>query len=93
MGKISYLPWFSSTDDGMIIPNPSYTQWILTDQNLASALFATITPSILLYVLNLLTCADIWDCIEKCLVASNHAWVMQLKGELHNLAINNRTMN
>lgn len=92
-GKIPCPLRFISTDDGITNLNPSYTQWILMDQNLASALFATITPPILPYILNLHTCAEIWEYIEKCLAATNCAQVIQLKGEIHNLSMNNKTMN
>lgn len=64
------------------------TPWILTDQNLVSALYATISQSILPYILNLNTCAEIWETVEKQLQFTNRARIFQLKNELHNLSMN-----
>lgn len=47
-------------DNGYIIPNPHYNMWILIDQNLAVALYSTISSNLLFYVLNIDTCSDIW---------------------------------
>lgn len=73
-------------------PTFEYTLWNLIDQNLASALYATISPSILPYVINLSTCPDIWHTIDKRLQSSNRSRILQLKNELHSLTMGNRTM-
>lgn len=72
--------------------NPDYLRWIMVDQNLSSALFSTISPSILPYVLELNTCAEIWEVITRRLQASNRARIQQIKNELHNLTMGNKNM-
>lgn len=46
-------------DIGSISESQLYKQWMLINQNLASTLYAIISPLILPYVLNLDTCLDI----------------------------------
>lgn len=93
-GFIGYLmgdnppPTKFLTEDGNVVnPNPLYSQWILIDQNFSSAMCAMISQSILPYVLNLNTCLDIWETIEKQLQSSNRDRILQLKNELHNLVM------
>lgn len=70
---------------GAVILNPKFNLWLLIDQNLAAALYSTISPTLLPYVINLDTCFDIWRTIEKRLQSSNRSKILQLKNELHHI--------
>lgn len=50
-------------------------------------------PPILPYILNLNTCVKIWEMVEKHLIASNWACIVQIKRERHNLSMNNKIVN
>lgn len=52
-------------EGGEIILNPGYKIWMLADQNLAAALYSTISTSLLPYVISLETCTEIWGTLEK----------------------------
>lgn len=56
---------------GEVVENPLYSQWVLTDQNLASTIYAIIFPSLISYVLNLNTCVNILVDVEKRLQLTN----------------------
>ncbi|KAI0520642.1 hypothetical protein KFK09_008120 [Dendrobium nobile] len=75
-----------------VVMNPLYTSWLLVDQHLASALYSTISPSLLPYVLNLETTHDIWLAIERRLQSTNRSRLLQLKNELHQLQLGDQTM-
>lgn len=64
----------------------------MIDQNLASALYAIILPTLLPYVLTLETRAEIWQTNGKQLQSTNCARLLQIKNELHSLLMGNRTM-
>lgn len=83
---------FIIIEGGMTSNNPLHTQWLLIVQNLDSALYASISPFILHYVLNLDSCADIWETIDKQLQSLIRACIIQLKNKLHNLSFHNKTM-
>ncbi|PKU68172.1 Retrovirus-related Pol polyprotein from transposon TNT 1-94 [Dendrobium catenatum] len=70
-----------------------HSLWTLIDRNLISALFSTISPSVLPYVLTLKTAHDIWITLEKRLQPTNRSRVIQLKNELHQIQMKDRTMN
>lgn len=61
-------------------------------QNLASALYAIMSPSILPYILTLDTCVEILSTIERWLQSTNMVGIIQLKYELHNLTMVNKSM-
>lgn len=63
-GELSCPNQFSISDSGEEIENP-YEKWLLTDWNMVSALYAMILPSLLPYILNLNSYADIWATIER----------------------------
>ncbi|KAI0519423.1 hypothetical protein KFK09_006870 [Dendrobium nobile] len=67
-------------------------RWRLIDSNLISALFSTISPSILPYVITATTSHEIWHVLERRLQPSSRSRVLQLKNELHHLQMNNLTM-
>ncbi|PKU69343.1 Retrovirus-related Pol polyprotein from transposon TNT 1-94 [Dendrobium catenatum] len=78
--------------DGSTSANPSYAQWILTDQNLSASICSTISPSILPYVISLESTAQVWSALETRFQATNHSKVMQLKNALHNVALKTQSM-
>lgn len=51
-----------------------------------------ISSPILTYVLLLNSCAEIWETIEKCLQSTNHAHIIWLKNDLHNILMQNKSM-
>ncbi|KAL0904158.1 hypothetical protein M5K25_026232 [Dendrobium thyrsiflorum] len=79
-------------DDGSTIPNSIYHQWILTDQNLAAALYSTISSSVLPYILHLESTSAILASLEARLQSTNRSRVIQLKNELHNILMKTSTM-
>ncbi|KAI0497789.1 hypothetical protein KFK09_021024 [Dendrobium nobile] len=91
-GFIPKPPKQSLNADNAVISNPQYSFWQLIDQNLDSALFSTISASILPYVLNLDSCMDIWFTLERRLQSANRSRIMQLKNELHQLHMKDRSM-
>ncbi|KAI0507949.1 hypothetical protein KFK09_014077 [Dendrobium nobile] len=81
-----------SSTDGSSTLNPLYTSWLLIDQHLASAIYSTISASLLPYILNLETTHDIWMTLERRLQSSNCSRILQLKNELHQLQLGDKTM-
>ncbi|PKU74220.1 hypothetical protein MA16_Dca021624 [Dendrobium catenatum] len=71
---------------------PAYTAWKLVDSTLISALFSTISPSILPYVINAYSASDVWLILERRLQSSCRSRVLQLKNELHHLQMKNLSM-
>ncbi|XP_020683028.1 uncharacterized protein LOC110100018, partial [Dendrobium catenatum] len=67
-------------------------RWKLIDCNLVSALLATISPPILPYVINLGSAHDVWTALERRLQPTNRSRVIQLKNELHQIQMRDRTM-
>ncbi|PKU84686.1 Retrovirus-related Pol polyprotein from transposon TNT 1-94 [Dendrobium catenatum] len=80
------------SESRQITPNPQYLTWTLIDQNLAAALYSIISPSLLPYILNLDTCADIWITIERILQSTNRSRLLQLKSELHHISTRDKTV-
>ncbi|PKU67050.1 Retrovirus-related Pol polyprotein from transposon TNT 1-94 [Dendrobium catenatum] len=66
--------------------------WTLIDRNLVSALFYTISPSILPYVISLSTAHDVWTTLERRLQPTNCSRIIQLKNELHHIQMRDQTM-
>ncbi|PKU70861.1 Retrovirus-related Pol polyprotein from transposon TNT 1-94 [Dendrobium catenatum] len=66
--------------------------WLLTDRNLSAAICSTISPTVLPYVLNLDSTADIWKALETRFQSSNRSKVLQLKNELNSISMKNQTM-
>ncbi|KAL0912647.1 hypothetical protein M5K25_018636 [Dendrobium thyrsiflorum] len=62
---------FLPNQDGSSSSNPLFSQWILTDQNLAASLCSTISSSILPYVISLESTAAIWSTLESRFQSSN----------------------
>ncbi|KAI0520181.1 hypothetical protein KFK09_007652 [Dendrobium nobile] len=80
------------SSDGTTVRNPAYTNWILTDQNLAAAICATISPSILPFIINLESTSSIWTTLATRFQSTNRSRVIQLKNELHHISLKNSTM-
>ncbi|PKU68904.1 Retrovirus-related Pol polyprotein from transposon TNT 1-94 [Dendrobium catenatum] len=72
--------------------NPLYSTWMLIDQHLASAIYSTVSASLLPYILNLNSSHEIWLTTERRLQSSNRFRLLQLKGELHQLQLGDKTM-
>ncbi|KAI0516541.1 hypothetical protein KFK09_009218 [Dendrobium nobile] len=70
----------------------AHSRWVLIDRNLVSALLSTISPSILPYVIMLRTSHDVWTTLEHRLQPKNRSRVIQLKNELHQIQMRDRTM-
>ncbi|PKU66732.1 Retrovirus-related Pol polyprotein from transposon TNT 1-94 [Dendrobium catenatum] len=66
--------------------------WLLTDRNLSAAICSTISPTVLPYVLNLDSTAEIWNALETRFQSSNRSKVLQLKNELNSISMKNQTM-
>ncbi|KAI0523320.1 hypothetical protein KFK09_005715 [Dendrobium nobile] len=74
------------------VSSPEYQRWHLADNNLLSALFSTISPPILPYVISCTTAQDVWLVLEKRLQPTCRSRVIQLKNELHHVQMQNLTM-
>ncbi|XP_020679262.1 uncharacterized protein LOC110097312 [Dendrobium catenatum] len=70
----------------------AHAQWRLVDNNLISALFSTISPAILPYIITSATAHEIWAVLECWLQSSSRSRIIQLKNELHHIQMNNQTM-
>ncbi|KAI0505062.1 hypothetical protein KFK09_016019 [Dendrobium nobile] len=69
-----------------------YRLWKLVDQNLVSALYSTISPTILPYILHLSSAQEIWKTLECRLQPTNRSRVIQLKNTLHNVSMGDSSM-
>ncbi|PKU67117.1 hypothetical protein MA16_Dca012978 [Dendrobium catenatum] len=72
-GNILCPPKHLLTANGQLTLNPQFSSWSLIDQNLSVALFSTISPSILPYILNLDTSASIWRTLEQRFYSTNRS--------------------
>ncbi|KAI0492902.1 hypothetical protein KFK09_027178 [Dendrobium nobile] len=61
-------------------------------QNLAAAICSTVSPSILPYILHLDSLHEIWQVLETRFHSSNRSKVIQLKNELHDIAMGSLSM-
>ncbi|XP_020691443.1 uncharacterized protein LOC110106055 [Dendrobium catenatum] len=66
--------------------------WNLIDRNLISAIFSTISAVVLPYVITLSTAHEIWLILETRLQPTNRSRVIQLKNELHQVQMKDKTM-
>ncbi|KAI0511160.1 hypothetical protein KFK09_011785 [Dendrobium nobile] len=67
-------------------------RWQLVDNNLISALFATISLPILPYVITSTTAQEVWTILERRLQPTSRSRVIQLKNELHHVQMKDQTM-
>ncbi|PKU87463.1 Retrovirus-related Pol polyprotein from transposon TNT 1-94 [Dendrobium catenatum] len=91
-GTVLPPPKHLLTATGQLTLNPQHSTWTLIDQNLSVALFSTISPPILPYILTLETSASIWKTLEQRFFSTNRSRVIQLKNELQSLSMLNKTM-
>ncbi|PKU71363.1 Retrovirus-related Pol polyprotein from transposon TNT 1-94 [Dendrobium catenatum] len=89
-GFAPFLDPRSATEN--VDPNQDPNSWSVTDQNLATAMCSTISPAILPYVINLESTSDIWTTLHTRFQSSNRSKVIQLKNELHNVAMQTMSM-
>ncbi|XP_020697135.1 uncharacterized protein LOC110110135 [Dendrobium catenatum] len=73
-------------------PNIDTRSWMVTDQNLATAMCSTISPEVLPYVIHLESTQEIWATLHTRFQSSNRSKVIQLKHELHNISMETRSM-
>ncbi|KAI0494554.1 hypothetical protein KFK09_024695 [Dendrobium nobile] len=78
--------------DGSRSHNPLYSTYMLIDQHLSSAIYSTVSPTLLPYILNLDSTHEIWVTLERRLQSSNRSRLLQRKGELHQLKLGDKTM-
>ncbi|KAI0496144.1 hypothetical protein KFK09_022451 [Dendrobium nobile] len=69
-----------------------FFKWSLVDRNLISALFSTISPTILPYILASSTAHDVWKTLKKRMQPNIRSRVIQLKNKLHTIQMRNSTM-
>ncbi|KAI0515821.1 hypothetical protein KFK09_008489 [Dendrobium nobile] len=69
-----------------------HARWCLVDNSLISALFSTISPAILPYVITSSTAHEVWAVLERQLQSSSRSRIIQLKNELHHIQMKNQTM-
>ncbi|KAI0488628.1 hypothetical protein KFK09_028467 [Dendrobium nobile] len=89
-GFAPFLDLKSGTEN--LDPNQDAAQWLVTDQNLATAMCSTISAEVLPYVIHLDSTQEIWATLHTRFQSSNRSKVIQLKNELHNISMNNLTM-
>ncbi|KAI0492831.1 hypothetical protein KFK09_027107 [Dendrobium nobile] len=73
-------------------PNIDTRSWMVTDQNLATAMCSTISPEVLPYVIHLESTQEIWATLHTRFQSSNRSKVIQLKHELHNISMQTMSM-
>ncbi|KAL0912667.1 hypothetical protein M5K25_018656 [Dendrobium thyrsiflorum] len=78
--------------DKSVITNHLYTTWMLIDQHLASTIYSTVFASLLPYILNLESTHEIWRTLELRLQSTNRSRILQLKNELYQLQLGDKTM-
>ncbi|KAL0929070.1 hypothetical protein M5K25_001010 [Dendrobium thyrsiflorum] len=78
--------------DGSVRVNPLFTTWMLVDQHLASAIYSTVSASLVPYILNLDTTQQIWTTLELRLKSTHRSRLLQLKNELHQLQLGDKTI-
>ncbi|KAI0519495.1 hypothetical protein KFK09_006944 [Dendrobium nobile] len=91
-GDIPKPPKQLLSSDGSVIINPQYSTWMLIDQHLASAIYSTVSASLLPYILNLESTHHIWATLELRLQSTHRSRLLQLKSELHQLQLGDKTM-
>ncbi|KAI0525114.1 hypothetical protein KFK09_004505 [Dendrobium nobile] len=80
------------------IPAPSdptsaaHAQWILVDSNLLSALFSTVSQSILPYIITTSTAHEAWTVLERRLQPTSRSRVIQLKNGLYMVQMKDQPM-
>ncbi|KAI0488006.1 hypothetical protein KFK09_027829 [Dendrobium nobile] len=74
------------------IASSAHANWRLADSLLLSALFSTISPALLPYVITATSACEVWSTLERRLQPSSRSRVMQLKNELHHVQMKNSTM-
>ncbi|KAI0510984.1 hypothetical protein KFK09_011600 [Dendrobium nobile] len=69
-----------------------HARWRLIDSNFILALFSTISPTLLPYVITSTTAQEVWTILKRRLQSMSRSQVIQLKNELHHIQMNNLTM-
>ncbi|KAI0523201.1 hypothetical protein KFK09_005595 [Dendrobium nobile] len=80
------------------VPAPSdtasaaYAHWLLVDSNLLSALFSTVSQSILPYIITASSAHEAWTVLERRLQPISRSRVIQLKNELYRVQMKDQPM-
>ncbi|PKU71322.1 Retrovirus-related Pol polyprotein from transposon TNT 1-94 [Dendrobium catenatum] len=74
------------------ITSDAYIRWKIVDSNLLSALFSTISQSILPYIITSATTHDAWTVLERRLQPTSRSRVMQLKNELYRITMKDQSL-
>ncbi|KAF6165986.1 hypothetical protein GIB67_012883 [Kingdonia uniflora] len=65
--------------------NPKYTKWHRQDQNLLSWINATLSETVLPYVVGLPTSEIVWATLDRRFSALSRSHIMQLKDQIHSV--------
>ncbi|PKU82500.1 hypothetical protein MA16_Dca005505 [Dendrobium catenatum] len=88
-----YLSYLTGDNPSPPADQPAaHAAWKLIDSTLISALFSTISPSILPYVITTTSAFEVWSILERRLQSTCRSRVLQLKNKLHNLQMKNSSM-
>ncbi|KAI0512200.1 hypothetical protein KFK09_012838 [Dendrobium nobile] len=85
-------PQTVTNQDGSSSPNPLFSKWVLTDQNISAFICSKISPTVLPYLIYLETTSVIWLSLQTRFQSTNRSKVIQLKNELHNISFKNSNM-
>ncbi|KAI0527694.1 hypothetical protein KFK09_003299 [Dendrobium nobile] len=69
-----------------------YAQWLIIDSNLLSALFCTVSQTILPYIITSSTAHEAWTVLERRLQPTSRSRVIQLKNELYRMQMKDLTV-
>ncbi|XP_020673783.1 uncharacterized protein LOC110093288 [Dendrobium catenatum] len=69
-----------------------YKLWHTADSNLLSALFSTLSHSILPYIITSTTTHEAWSILERRLQPTSRSRVIQLKNELYHVQLKDMTI-
>ncbi|KAI0513411.1 hypothetical protein KFK09_009431 [Dendrobium nobile] len=70
----------------------AHANWLLVDSNLLSALFSTVSQSILPYIITATTAHEAWTVLERRLQPISRSRVIQLKNELYRVQMKDQPM-
>lgn len=83
---------FITDTDGKKSLNPKHIEWLQIDQYLLSCIFATISESILPYVIHLEQANDVWVALERKFTSVSRLNILQLKNQLQCIKKSSLTM-
>lgn len=75
-------PEFLIDKEGKQVLNPQHFEWLQIDQYLLSCIFATVSESVLPYVIHLEHVRDVWLELERKFTSTSRSNILQLKNQL-----------